>query len=313
MTKLRIIFMGSPHFSVTACKAVVAAGHDIVCVYSQPPRPAGRGKALRPTPVQAYADEIGLPVRTPKSLKKPPEHAAFAALEADLAIVVAYGLILPQAVLDAPRLGCINLHASLLPRWRGAAPIQRAIMAGDDVSGVQAMVMEAGLDTGPVLATAKTKLTPADTAGSLHDRLAVLGAELLGPTIEALAAGSITPAPQSEDGATYAKKLTHEDQIIDWTRPAPDVDAQIRGLSPFPGARFGWTPEGDDRTLDMKALMSKLADGDGAPGTVLDDELTIACGSGAIRLTRLQRPGKGPMDAVDFLRGTPILPGTVFS
>ena len=199
MTKLRIIFMGSPDFSVTALKAVIAAGHDIVCVYSQPPRRAGRGKSERPTPVHAYADTEGLMVRTPKSLKKAPEQDALAALNADLAIVVAYGLILPQAVLDAPRLGCVNLHASLLPRWRGAAPIQRAIMAGDAQSGVQAMVMEAGLDTGPVLATAKTDLTPDDTAGTLHDRLATLGAGLLAPTIEALANGSASLVAQSED------------------------------------------------------------------------------------------------------------------
>ena len=313
MTKHRIIFMGSPDFSVTALKAIIEAGHDIVCVYSQPPRPAGRGKADRPTPVHAYADKLGLPVRTPKSLKKAPAQAELAALNADLAVVVAYGLILPQAVLDTPRFGCINLHASLLPRWRGAAPIQRAIMAGDDVSGVQVMVMEAGLDTGPVLATAKTRLSPSDTAGSLHDRLAVLGAELLAPTIEALTKGDITPIAQSEDGATYAHKLTSEDQVIDWSRPAAEVDAQIRGLSPFPGARFIWTPDPDKPGLRMKALMSERADGDGAPGTVLDDELTIACGDGAIRLPRLQRPGKGPMQASDFLRGTPIPPGTVLS
>jgi len=252
-------------------------------------------------------------VRTPKSLKKKSEQDALAALNADLAIVVAYGLILPQAVLDAPRLGCINLHASLLPRWRGAAPIQRAIMAGDDMSGVQAMVMEAGLDTGPVLATAKTKLTGEDTAGSLHDRLAILGADLLAPTIQALAEGTAIATPQSEHGATYAKKLTSEDQEIDWSRPAAEIDAQIRGLSPFPGARFNWTPDQSDTPIKLKALMSELASGDGPPGTALDSAFTIACGTGAIRLTRLQRPGKGPMDADDFLRGTPIPKGTQFS
>ena len=313
MSKLRIIFMGSPDFSVTALKAVIEAGHEIVCVYSQPPRRAGRGKTERPTPVHAYAKSQGLLVRTPKSLKKEPEQAELAALNADLAIVVAYGLILPQAVLDAPRLGCINLHASLLPRWRGAAPIQRAIMAGDTETGVQAMIMEAGLDTGPVLATAKTKLTPQDTAGTLHDRLATLGAELLAPTIEALETGNAHPVAQSEDGATYAKKLTHEDQQIDWSRPAAEVDAQIRGLSPFPGARFDWTPEGSKTPTTIKALMSELATGEGAPGTALDDSLTIACGDGAVRITRLQRPGKGPMEAGDFLRGTPIPPSTVLS
>lgn len=312
MTKLRIIFMGSPDFAVTALKAVIAAGHEIVCVYSQPPRPAGRGKTPRPTPVHAFAQTQNLMVRTPKSLKKAPAQNALAALEADLAIVVAYGLILPQAVLDAPRLGCVNLHASLLPRWRGAAPIQRAIMAGDKESGVQAMVMEAGLDTGPVLATARTALTPEDTAGALHDRLAVLGAGLLAPTIDGLAKGTLVPAPQSEDGATYAKKLTADDQAIDWTRPAAEVDAQIRGLSPFPGARFDWTPEGNSAPLKVKALMSAIASGVGAPGTALDDQLTIACGDGAIAIKRLQRPGKGPMMAEDFLRGTPIPAGTKF-
>ena len=313
MTKLRIIFMGSPDFSVTALKALIDAGHEIVCVYSQPPRPAGRGKADRQTPVHAYADEHGLLVRTPKSLKKKSRQDAFSALNADLAVVVAYGLILPQAVLDAPRLGCINLHASLLPRWRGAAPIQRAIMAGDSETGVQAMVMEAGLDTGPVLATARTKIDATDTAGSLHDRLAHLGADLLAPTIEAFGAGTIHPVAQAEDGATYASKLSAEDQAIDWTRTAEEVDAQIRGLSPFPGARFDWAPDTGKAPLRMKALMSQLAQGTGTPGTVLDEALTIACGRGAIRLSRLQRPGKGPMDADVFLRGTPILPGTVFS
>jgi methionyl-tRNA formyltransferase len=313
MNTLRIIFMGSPDFSVTALQAILTAGHEVVCVYSQPPRRAGRGKTQRPTPVHTFADSKGLLVRTPKSLKNAPEQNALAALNADLAIVVAYGLILPQAVLDAPRLGCINLHASLLPRWRGAAPIQRAVMAGDTETGVQVMVMEAGLDTGPVLATAKTRLTPQDTAETLHDRLAGLGAELLAPTIRALAEARLTPVRQAEEGATYAKKLTAGDQVIDWSRPAAQVDAQIRGLSPFPGARFEWTPPGSDTPLKIKALMSAATKGEGTPGLVLDDHLTIACGTGAIRLTRLQRAGKGPMDAVDFLRGTPIPPGTIFS
>ena len=315
MTKLRIIFMGSPDFSVTALKAILEAGHDVVCVYTQPPRRAGRGKTARPTPVHTYADAQGLLVRTPKSLKKEPEQAELAALNADLAIVVAYGLILPQAVLDAPRLGCVNLHASLLPRWRGAAPIQRAIMAGDKESGVQAMVMEAGLDTGPVLATARTELTPADTAGSLHDRLAALGAGLLPGVIEALAEGCAVAVPQAEDGVTYAAKLTSVDQAIDWSQSSSVVDAQIRGLSPFPGARFRRTPPGSEAPVNIKVLMCELAGSskNEAPGTVLDDQLTVACGDGALRITRLQRPGKGPMAAEDFLRGTPVPPGTVFS
>lgn len=310
---MKIIFMGSPDFSVTALAALIAAGHEIACVYSQPPRPAGRGKSERRTPVHAYADAQGLPVRTPKSLKQSPEQDAFAALNADIAIVVAYGLILPQPVLDAPRLGCVNLHASLLPRWRGAAPIQRAIMAGDKVSGVQAMVMEAGLDTGPVLATARTPIAADDTAGTLHDRLATLGADLLPHVLTELADGTLNPTPQSEDGVTYAAKLGPADQAIDWTRPAGEVDAQIRGLSPFPGARFNWTPPDEGATLRMKPLMSELADGQGMPGTLLDDALLVACGEGALRLTRLQRPGKGPMDAADFLRGTAIAKGSLFS
>lgn len=313
MTKLRIIFMGSPDFSVTTLAALIDAGHEIACVYSQPPRPAGRGKADRPTPVHAFAKARGLMVRTPRSLKKAPEQAELTALNADIAVVVAYGLILPQAVLDAPRFGCINLHASLLPRWRGAAPIQRAIMAGDTTTGVQAMIMEAGLDTGPVLATATTRIAPTDTAGTLHDRLAELGATLLPDTLEQFTNGTATATAQSEEGATYAAKLTAEDQAIDWTQTAAQIDAQIRGLSPFPGARFTWTPPGSETPITLKALMSELATDAGSPGTALDNALTIACGSGAIRITRLQRPGKGPMNAADFLRGTPVAPGTVFA
>ena len=308
---MRIIFMGSPDFAVMALETLLASEHEIVCVYTQPPRPAGRGKSDRPTPVHALANARGLPVRTPKSLKKSPEQAAFAALGADIAIVVAYGLILPQPVLDAPRLGCINLHGSLLPRWRGAAPIQRALMAGDAETGVQAMVMEAGLDTGPVLATASTDILPSDTAGTLHDRLAALGASLLPAVLAGLAAGTLQAQPQPEEGITYAAKLGPEDQAIDWTQDARTVDCQIRGLSPFPGAYAHWQPAGNDAPTRLKLLMSALAEGEGAPGTVLDDELLVACGSGAIRLTRLQRPGKGAMDAADFLRGTSLPPGTV--
>lgn len=310
MTKLRIIFMGSPEFSVTALKAVIAAGHEIVCIYSQPPRPAGRGKAPRLTPVHAFANIEGLQVRTPKSLKNTEDQIEFAALDADLAVVVAYGLILPQAVLDMPRLGCINLHASLLPRWRGAAPIQRAIMAGDKVSGVQVMIMEAGLDTGPVLATARIKLVAHETAGTLHDHLSRLGADLLAPTIGALESGTASPIHQSDEGATYAKKITAEDQIIDWTRPAREIDARIRGLSPFPGARFNWLPDGSKAAVGIKPLLSEISSGAGLPGTVLDEALLIACGEGALRITQLQRPGKGAMAAADFLRGTPIKAGT---
>ncbi len=312
MTSLRLAFMGSPDFAMPTLQALVEAGHEIVCVYSQPPKPAGRGKKLRPTAVHTYAEAHGLDVRTPRSLKAEEVQAEFAALNLDAAIVVAYGLILPQAVLDAPRLGCLNLHGSLLPRWRGAAPMQRAIMAGDKETGVQVMVMHAGLDTGPVLATAKTPISLDDTTGSLHDRLAVLGAELMPQTLAAYASGDLVPVAQTEDGATYASKLTADDQRIDWSRPATEVDCQIRGLSPRPGARFEWTPAGEDTPLKMKVQMSEIVSGEGKPGTMLDDQLTIACGTGAVRLLRLQKPGKGPVEAGDFLRGTGIALGTKF-
>ncbi|MEM9669717.1 MAG: methionyl-tRNA formyltransferase [Pseudomonadota bacterium] len=309
---MRIVFMGSPDFSVKALEALCETDNEIICVYTQPPRPAGRGKADRPTAVHAFADAQGLPVRTPKSLKKDPAQAEFGALGADLAIVVAYGLILPQPVLDAPRLGCINLHASLLPRWRGAAPIQRAIMAGDRETAVQAMVMEAGLDTGPVLATARTDIASDDTAGSLHDRLAELGAQLLPSVIEALAGGALQPKAQSEEGVIYASKLGPEDQLIDWSKPASEIDCQIRGLSPFPGAYTFWTPPGAEKPVRLKLLMSRYEEDEGAPGEALDDQLLIGCGDGSVRITRLQRPGKGPMDVADFLRGTPIPAGMHF-
>jgi methionyl-tRNA formyltransferase len=310
---LRIIFMGSPDFSVTMLDALLATRHEIVCVYSQPPRPAGRGKSDRKTPVHQAAEQAGIDIRTPRSLKKQAEQDAFAALNADLAIIVAYGLILPQPVLDAPRLGCVNLHASLLPRWRGAAPIQRAIMAGDTVTGIQAMQMDAGLDTGDILFTEETPITPNDTAATLHDRLADLGAGILPPVIDALAEGTAKPEKQSEHGATYASKLDAGDQKIDWSRPASEVDAQIRGLSPFPGARFDWTPDGTDQPVRLKPLMSTCEDGSGPPGKLLDDQMLVACGTGAVRITRLQRPGKGPMDAADFLRGTRIDRGQIFT
>jgi len=307
---MRIVFMGSPDFSVKALSALCETDHDIICVYSQQPRPAGRGKADRRTPVHVFAEERGITVRTPKSLKKAPEQDEFDALDADLAIVVAYGLILPKPILEAPRLGCVNLHASLLPRWRGAAPIQRAIMAGDTETGVQAMVMEEGLDTGAVLATARTPITPEDTAGSLHDRLAELGAGLLPRVVDDLERGALTPEPQSDDGVTYAAKLGPEDQLIDWSKPAPEVDCQIRGLSPFPGAYTHWTLPGSDEPIRLKCLMSKVEPGHGEPGIALDGELLFACGDGALRITRLQRPGKAAMDAADFLRGNDIPVGT---
>lgn len=315
ITSLRLAFMGSPDFSTPVLEALIKAGHEIVCVYTQPPKPAGRGKRLRPTAVHRAAEIHGLPVRTPKSLKSTEAQAEFAALDLDAAVVVAYGLILPQAILDAPRLGCMNLHASLLPRWRGAAPIQRAIMAGEDTTGVQAMMMEAGLDTGPVLATKETRIFPFDTAGALHDRLAELAAALAPVALAGLADGSLVPVPQNEDGMCYAHKLTAEDQRIDWNAPAEETDRRIRGLSPFPGAWFEWTPPGETQPLRMKALMSRLeAVEDKAPaGALLDDKLLVACPGGAVRLLKLQKPGGKPMDADVFLRGASIAAGERFS
>lgn len=300
---MRVIFMGTPDFSVLALDALVLAGHEIAAVYTQPPRPAGRGKKPRPSPVQARAEALGLTVRSPVNFKDEEARAAFAALEADVAVVVAYGLILPQAVLDAPRHGCLNIHASLLPRWRGAAPIQRALMAGDAETGVCIMQMEAGLDTGPVLRRATTPITATDTAGSLHDRLAVLGAEEVVKTLETQP--DLVPEPQPEEGVTYAAKIDKAEARIDWTAPAEEVDRRIRGLAPFPGA---WTMISDQR---VKLLGATLAEAQGAPGTVLDQELTVACGTGAVRLTRLQRAGKGAQDAEIFQRGFMVPRGTV--
>lgn len=315
MTKpLRIAFMGSPGIALGVLEALIAAGHEIACVYSQPPRPAGRGQKLTPTPVHAFAEARGLEVHTPKSLKKPEEQAAFAALNLDAAVVVAYGLILPQLILDTPRLGCLNMHASILPRWRGAAPIQRAIMAGDTETGVDAMMMEAGLDTGPVLASVRTPITRQDTAGTLHDRLAALAAELAPRALAGLADGSLTPQPQTEDGMTYAAKLTTEDQRIDWSRPAAEVDCQIRGLSPAPGA---WC-EADlgQGPVRLKVLFSELTDHAtvAVPGALIDERLAVACGDGrAVRLLRLQKPGGKPLDARDFLAGSPLPEGAVLA
>ena len=299
---MRVIFMGTPDFSVPVLNALVDAGHDIAAVYCQPPRPAGRGKKDRPTPVHARAEKLGLEVRHPVSLRGEDEQAAMAALNADVAVVVAYGLILPQAVLDAPARGCLNIHASLLPRWRGAAPIHRAIMARDAQTGVCIMQMEAGLDTGPVLSRHATPIGETETTGELHDRLSAMGAKAI---VEALAQlDTLTPTPQPEAGVTYADKIDKSEARVDWTRHAPEVDAHIRGLSPFPGA---WSEAEGQR---IKLLASKIADGTGEPGEVLSDTLTVACGTGAVRLLRLQRPGKGAQDAETFLRGMALPVGT---
>lgn len=289
---MKIVFMGTPAFSVPILNAI-AAQHDIVAVYCQPPRPAGRGKADRPSPVQARAEELGLPVRHPATLKDAQTQAEFVAFGADVAVVVAYGLILPQAVLDAPRLGCLNIHASLLPRWRGAAPIHRAIMAGDTQTGICIMQMEAGLDTGPVLLREATAIGPEETTQDLHDRLSVMGARLI---CDALTRLPLPGVPQPDEGVTYATKIDKAEARIDWTRPSVAVDNQIRGLSPFPGA---WTEAAGER---IKFLRSRVAPGSGAPGQVLDG-LTIACGTGAVEITLAQREGKRPMTAEDFLRG----------
>lgn len=289
---MRVIFMGTPDFSVPALRAI-AALHQVVAVYTQPPRAAGRGQKARLSAVHVAANELGLPVRHPEKLRSAEDQADFAALDADIAVVVAYGLILPQPVLDAPRLGCINIHASLLPRWRGAAPIHRAILAGDAASGVAIMQMEAGLDTGPVLAEAQTPIGAQDTTADLHDRLSAMGAELV---VDVLARLPLPARPQAEGGITYAAKIDKSEARIDWTRPATEIDRQIRGLSPFPGA---WCDIAGER---VKLLRSKLSDDSGRPGQVLPD-FTIACGAGAIQVLQAQRSGKKPMSADDLLRG----------
>jgi methionyl-tRNA formyltransferase len=306
--QLRLAFMGSPDFAVPTLEALIAAGHDVACVYSQPPRPAGRGQEVRRTPVHVAAEARGLTVRTPANFKDAADKAAFAALALDAAVVVAYGLLLPRAVLEAPRLGCFNLHGSLLPRWRGAAPIQRAVMAGDTETGVQVMRMEAGLDTGPVIATARTPISDDDTAQDVHDRLARLGAPLMVEALADIAAGRAVERAQPAEGATYAAKITAEETRIDWTLPARRVSAHIRGLSPAPGAWFEMA-NARGETLRVKALHARVEAGRGEPGVALDDKLLIACGEGAVRLMRLQKAGKGPMNAEEFLRGLPLARG----
>ena len=300
---MRMIFMGTPEFSVPALEALHAR-HDVLAVYSQPPRPAGRGKQPRKSPVQARAEALGLSTRTPRSLKDAAAQAEFSALGADVAVVVAYGLILPQPVLDAPGQGCLNIHASLLPRWRGAAPIQRAIMAGDTQTGVCIMRMEAGLDTGPVLLRAATPITGEDTGAHLHDRLSVMGAALIVEALERL--DDLTPEPQPATGITYAAKIDKAEARVDWRQPAGLVARRIRALSPFPGAWCN-TPAGRLKLLDARAV-----GGAGAPGEVLDEVsggLTIACGEGAVTILRAQREGKRPMEAAELLRGIDLPSG----
>ena len=313
MSTLRLAFMGTPDFAVPVLAEILAAGHEVVAVYSQPPRKAGRGMAEQPSPVHRFAEEHGIPVFTPASLKGEAEQQAFASLDLDVAVVVAYGLLLPKPVLDAPRLGCLNLHASLLPRWRGAAPIQRAIMAGDEETGVMVMQMEEGLDTGPVLLAERVAIAPRETAGSLHDRLSQIGASLMVRALAALSRGALEPTPQPETGVTYAKKIEKAEARIDWSRPAKELDCIIRGLTPFPGAFFE-AGEGKEKTR-IKVLAAKPVAKNDKPGTILEavGHIVVACGEGALEISELQRAGKSPVAARDFLRGFPLAAGEVLA
>jgi len=307
MPGLRLAFMGTPEFAVPSLTALAAAGHEIVCVYSQPPRPAGRGHKQRPSPVHRLAEERGWPARTPASLKDADVQRAFADLKLDAGVVVAYGLILPKAILDAPRLGCLNLHASLLPRWRGAAPIQRAILAGDAETGVTVMQIAEGLDSGPILLQRAVAIGPATTAAVLHDQLAALGADLLVAALAGLAAGTLAGRPQDEAAACYADKLTRAEGRLDWRRPAAELARQVRALTPWPGA-FAELPGGGR----LKVLAAEAVEGEsGTPGALLDDVPTVACGAGALRLIEVQKASKAPVAGAAFLRGARLAPGAV--
>lgn len=307
---LRVVFMGTPDFSVPTLMEIVGQGHDVVACYSQPPRPAGRGMDLKKSPVHEAAESFGIPVFTPGSLKGADEQAQFSALEADVAVVVAYGLLLPKPILEAPEYGCLNLHASILPRWRGAAPINRAVMAGDTETAVQVMRMEEGLDTGPVCMSETVTIGPNMTAGELHDQLSGLGGDLMVRALAALSRGALGEQAQSADGVTYAAKLSKQETRIDWAGSASDVHNHIRGLSPFPGAWCEMSLGG--KTERVKILRSSLAEGSGEPGVVLsaDGSLVVACGAGAVRLDQVQRAGKKPMGGADFLRGASMEAGS---
>ncbi len=301
---MRIAFMGTPDFAVPSLLALAEAGHEIVAVYSQPPRPAGRGHKERPSPVHAAAEQRGWPVRTPRTLKSEEEQAAFRALDLDAAVVAAYGLILPKAILEAPLCGCLNVHASLLPRWRGAAPIQRAILAGDTTSGITIMLMDEGLDTGAMMLQESLPITAETTGESLHDELAALGAQLI---VKALQGGHGTAQPQPEEGVTYADKLRREEARLDWQRDARALERQVRAFFPWPGAYFEVNGE------RIKVLAAEVTEDSGPPGQVLDDSLTIACAEGALRPLRVQRAGKAPMETAALLRGFAVPPGTQLS
>ncbi len=301
---MRLIFMGTPDFSTRLLKEVVSRGHEVAAVYTQPPRPAGRGMEPRKSPVHLVAESLGLPVFTPRSLHGASETAEFAAHDADVAVVAAYGLILPRAILEAPLLGCLNLHGSILPRWRGAAPIQRAIMAGDVESGVGVMRMEEGLDTGPVATEARVPIGPDTTAGELHDALAIAGARLMTDALDQLSSGQLKFVPQSQQGVTYAHKLDKSEARIDWSKPAQELHNLVRGLAPFPGAFFeADLGAGVER---VKVLQTRVEPGSGSAGAALDEEGLIACGEGALRLLRVQRAGKAPMAFAEFARGRSV-------
>lgn len=308
---LRVVFMGTPDFAVPTLSEIVGQGHDVVAVYTRPPAAAGRGMELKPSPVHTMADRFGFPVLTPKTLRTEEAAEIFRSHGADVAVVVAYGMLLPKTVLEAPELGCLNLHASLLPRWRGAAPIQRAVMAGDKETGVAVMRMEEGLDTGPVAMVERVAITPDMNAGELHDRLMVLGADLMVRALAALSRGGLSFTPQPEEGVTYAHKIKNEEARIDWAQPAQAVHDQIRGLSPFPGAYF--TADFGKGPERVKVLRAALGSGSGSPATLIDDDGTISCGQGAIRLIQVQRAGKGPVAFDEFLRGVRLGPGAKFA
>ncbi len=305
---MRVVFLGTPDFSVPTLRAIAHAGHQVICAYTQPPRRAGRGQREVGSPVMRAADAAAIPVRTPKSLKDAAAQAEFAALGADIGVVVAYGLILPPAILAAPKFGCLNLHASLLPRWRGAAPIQRAVLAGDERFGASIMQMDAGLDTGPVLLEDEVAVGPRPTAGIVHDALAERGAALMVEALAGLLAGTLTPKPQPAEGVTYAKKITNEETVVDWRQSAVEIDRQVRAFAPVPGA---WFRVGDTR---IRLLEAEVEPGvTGAPGTVLDAVPIVATGSGGLRLLHVQREGKKPMTAADLLRGFALPPGTLLA
>ncbi len=299
--------MGTPPFAATILDALITAGHRLLAVYTQPPRPAGRGHRMQPSPVQLLAERHGLPVRCPARLRDPEAEAEFVAIGAEAAVVAAYGLILPRGMLDAPRLGCFNVHASLLPRWRGAAPIQRALLAGDNATGITIMQMEEGLDTGPILMQQALDIGPETDAAGLTEALARLGGELIVKALEAAARGGVEPRPQPQEGVTYAPKIRREEGALDWRRPAEELARRVRALDPWPGTFFDYRGE-SIRVLAAAAVVSDV--GDKPPGTVLDGRLSVACGSGVLRLLKLQRPGRGPLDPAAFLRGYPIAAGT---